>query len=154
MHYSGIMSAIQTALNLGGISALIAGVFLLVKGKGDARLTLAQLRQKTDAEERTADQADIKIVSDQRTQAATELERTNLRVVSDRDYWQKRAEKAEGELGMRNTTLAEFGTNYAEMFYLMAIPGAMDALRLHRDAARQTTTTITQTQVVTTETAS
>jgi len=150
MHLGGgLLAGLQQALNLGGMSALIAGVFLLLKGKGDAKLTLVQLRQKTEHEDRAADQADVQIMSDQRTQAAAELEKTLLRLAADRDYWEARAIASEKERDYRNGVLADFGTNYIEMFRMMAVPGAMDALRQNRDAQQSITTTITQ--ITTTE---
>lgn len=137
-HTGPLWAALRDTLNLTGIGALITGLFLISKGKSDQRVLMEQLKQKTAADARLGDQADVKFVSEQRTAAALEAASLAARIASDRDYWEKRCREREAEMDMRNKTLADFGTNYLEMFALMAIPGAMATLRSLRDKQPQT----------------
>jgi len=137
-HYSAIWNALNQALSLSGVGALIAGLFLITKSKGDLKLALMQINQKTLSDDRAAEQSDLKIASDQRASASIEMEKAMIRIDGERERCEKRCEKFEAELNNRNGRLAEYGTTASEMFILMAVPGAMKRLRDHRDDHRAT----------------
>jgi hypothetical protein len=127
-HTSTLWAAIHDALNLTGVGSLITGVFLITRGRSDARLTAAQLEQAADAAERDD-------MRDDRKHGFDVMERSLQACRTDRDYFQVQWKAAQTELDMRNSILATIQTNFPELSSLVILPGAMDALRRYRKAS-------------------
>ncbi len=132
-HTSLIWTAVSGALNLTGVSALITGIFLITKGRSDAKALKNALEQKTRADERDDTREDANSLTSRAVQAAGILDNAAKTAANAADYWQKQWRAAQDELDYRNKRLNDCRTNASEIFDLLSVPGALAALKDHRD---------------------
>ncbi len=132
-HTGTLWEAALGALNLTGVSALITGIFLITKGRSDARALKNALEQKTQADERDDVREDANALTARAVQAATIMDTAAKSAASAADYWQRQWRAAQDELDERNGKLKMYRTNAPEMFDLLGVPGALALLKQHRD---------------------
>ncbi len=156
-----LASAIQWAFNFLASGVLWNTVSQLVKTKSDARYQLKQLavqaevaetaRKQAEAQVRQAERDDVrddgkyalerqkaederrKAAEDQRKQNDERADKQYKDACESRDYWMSQCKTAQAELDARNAKWVENSTSYPEISALIAIPGAVQCLRDHRD---------------------